>query len=158
MIYPWTVADPLVIKTLLDESFAQADLNARSFIAGAAVTRGQGPDGVDVDLANVRHARRVAERLASPQCCVRKNLRPTDWDLLWLLEGLGEARIAKDLFRKTKIRGSPQDALDDIRRYDPLLEGHPLIEVSRAQAALAMASQSRDDVRVPGPSNTCAAR
>src|SRR5579871_1301060 len=142
----WAVPNPLAIKMLLDEAFPVAGLDAKSIIRGNAVT-GMLVDEVDVDLASERHLRRSAESLQPPQCCKAGDLRPTPWDLLWLLEGLSEDRISKSLDREIEQLGLPDEALEAIHRYEPLLDGLPSFELERARAALAMYQKSADDTR-----------
>jgi hypothetical protein len=142
----WAVPDPLVIKALLDETFPIAGLDAGSVVRGRAVT-GASVDEVDVDLINERHLRRAAAALQPGPCCRAGALRPTEWDLLWLLEGLSEDRISKSLRREIDQQGLPEEALQDIHRYEPLLNGRPALELSRTRAALALYGKSPDDTR-----------
>jgi hypothetical protein len=142
----WAVPDPLVIKALLDETFPIAGLDAKSIIHGNAVTA-VSIDEVDIDLANERHVRRSAATLQPAPCCKAGELRPTGWDLLWLLEGLSEDRISKSLRREIDQQGLPEDALEAIHRYEPLLNGRPTLELSRSRAAFAIYQKSADDTR-----------
>jgi len=145
-LHGWAVPDPLVIKALLDKTFPIAGLDAGSVVRGRAVT-GVSVDDVDVDLTNERHLRRAAAALQPVPCCRAGALRPTEWDLLWLLEGLSEDRVSKSLQREIEQQGLPQEALQDIHRYEPLLNGRPALELSRARAALALYEKSPDDTR-----------
>jgi hypothetical protein len=99
---------------------------------------------VDVDLANARHVRRAADHIQPPLCC---SLRPSEWDLLWLLEGLSEDRISVSLWRMISLQGLPGAAIEALTRYEPLLSGHPALEAARAQAAISLGYKSLDDVR-----------
>jgi hypothetical protein len=143
----WAVPDGLVVKTLLDQSFPVGGLDAKSLIQGSAVARGTTPDEVDLDLANERHLRRIAAQLDPTACCKTRELRPTRWDLLWLLEGLSEGRITKSLERETTLQALAEPAWEAIGRYEPLLSGKPTFELSRSIVALALYHKSADDVR-----------
>ncbi len=142
----WKVAPALVIKALLDEAFPIAGLDARSVVGGRDVT-GTPVDEVEVDLTNERHLRRAAAALQPSPCCRTGELRPTEWDLLWLLEGSSEDRISKSLRREIELQGLPEEAMQDIHRYEPLLVGRPALELDRARAALAIYQKSGDDTR-----------
>lgn len=142
----WSVVDPLVIKALLDQTFPIPGLDTKSILLGNAVTRSAAPDDVEVDLSNERHVRRAATQIEPVACCKARDLRPTQWDLLWLLEGLGEGRISKSLERQISLQAVPESALQNLNRYEPLLSGQPALELSRSDAAGLMYNKSVDDM------------
>jgi hypothetical protein len=144
---PWADDDPMLVKTMLDAAFPEPGLDASSFVRGTAIARAETVDNLDIDLANMRHVRRAAEHITAPGCCPPHGLRPVDWDLLWLLEGRTEGRIARSLWRITALQGLPESTLDELRRYDPLLSGLPSLEAARATAAVEEAYKAPDDTR-----------
>jgi tetratricopeptide (TPR) repeat protein len=66
---------------------------------------------------------------------------------LWLLEGLSEQRMVASLYLTTSLQGLPQSSMQTLARYEPLLSGHPALATARAEAAVAIAYKSPDDVR-----------
>lgn len=144
---PWSVAEAMDIKQLIDTAFPVPGMDAQSLLKGMAVARGELPDEVDTDLATARHVRKAVESIQIEPCCHTGGAGVTRWDLLWLLEGLAETRIAKSLNRETYLRGLPAEAMDVLNRIEPLFSGHPRLAVARAWAALKMAENSPDDMR-----------
>jgi hypothetical protein len=143
----WSVPDPLMVKALLDLSHPVPEFDARSLLRGNAVTHAVALDEVEVDLANERHIRRAVTQIEPGECCRTPSLRLTQWDLLWLLEGATEARIAKSLWRQTTLQGLPEATLQQVSRYEPLLRGQPLLEMARSEAALRLYQKAGDDTR-----------
>ncbi len=135
----WSVADPLVIKALLDRTFPVPELAARKVLVGGTVGE------IEVDLANERHVRRVATQTEPGACCKTAALRPAPWDLLWLFEGLADESVRKNLLRQLEFQGVPTEAMADISRYEPLLIGQPVLEAARSEAAGQIAGKSTDD-------------
>jgi hypothetical protein len=143
----WSLPDPLLIKALLDGAFPVQGLDANSIMRGGAVARNELPDAVDVDLTNVRHVLRAAAQIDPPQCCRMREVHPTAWDLLWLLEGRSEARISKSLDLQISLQGLPQSALHEISRYEVLMSGEPALALRHTEAALSLYQKSADDMR-----------
>ena len=143
----WALDDPLVIKGLLDEIYPIAGLDVASILRGNTVAHAAAPDEIEVDLTNERHVRRAAAEIEPSKCCTTRSLRPTQWDLLWVLEGRADSRIFRNLWHQTHLQGLPRDALQQLSRYDPLLRGQPLLELARSQAAVSMFQGSSDDTR-----------
>jgi hypothetical protein len=143
----WSVPEAMTIKSIMDDNFPVPGMELKSMLAGMAVTRGDFPDDVDIDLATARHIRRAAETIPAARCCAAGSPEATQWDLLWLIEGLAESRIRQSFMRESHLRGLPGEALEIMTRLDPLFSGHPRLSAMRALAALDMHEHSRDDVR-----------
>jgi hypothetical protein len=137
---PWKVAPALAIKTFLDAAFPVPDLSASSFLKGSRVVRNEPPDEVDIDLVSVRHLDRVANELPAVDCCIGPKLGTGGWEMLELMQSLLESRIAKALYLESGLQGRPTDAIRDLSRYEPKLEGHPVISMARANAMVSMYS------------------
>jgi tetratricopeptide (TPR) repeat protein len=144
---PWWRFDPLVIKALLDWAFPAEGLDAKTLVGNSVAMRGAPPDDVDADLGNVRHIRHAAEQLEVEPCCAGGALRPTRWDLLGLLEGMSEWRVISSLQREIVQQGLPEEALDELNRYEPLYGGQPEIELERARAAWTVGAKRPADER-----------
>ena len=143
----WFVGEPLRLKKILDDAFPLPGMDAKSLVVGSAVARSNLPDAVELDIAIARHVRKTAASLEVDACCNSDNPRPTRWDLLWLLEGLGEGRMSKSLNRMSAIQGLPATAIADLDRYEAFFSGHPLLSLARANAALKIGRDSPDDER-----------
>ena len=143
----WSVPEAMTIKLIMDENFPVPGMELESMVTGVAVTRGDLPDDVDLDLAIARQIRRAAATIPAARCCAAGSPEATQWDLLWLIEGLAESRIRQSFMRESQLRGLPGEALEIMTRLDLLFSGHPRLSAIRAWAALAMVEQSRDDVR-----------
>jgi len=148
---PWSNIDPLVIKRVLDAAFPLAGLDADSLVRGSAVVNGQAVTNDAVDMANVRHLRQAAEAIP-PTHSGLAALRPTQWDLLWVLEGLTESRIAKEIYQEIDLRGQMRAALEMADRKEPFFGGNPLIAAARAGAAARLVHGSAPEIaRALGP-------
>lgn len=143
----WSVPEAVTIKQIIDEAFPVPGMELDSMMAGMAITRGELPDDVDIDLAIARQIRKAAEMIPTAPCCAASSPEATRWDLLWLIEGLAETRIKKSLVRESNLRGLPAEALEILNRLEPLFSGHPRLSLTRARAAIDMYEDSRDDVR-----------
>jgi hypothetical protein len=143
----WRAADAEEIKTALDEAFPVTGLDLNSLIHGNSVARDEDVDHVDVDLANIRHARKVIAQLETAPCCRSRDLRPTRWDLLWALEGAAEYRISRALAILILQQGLPDRAMQTMARYETLLKGNPYMTAMSALAVKSMAQKSPDDER-----------
>jgi hypothetical protein len=143
----WFTPNAESIKTAFDQAFPSEELALGSIVRGGSIARGAMPDEVDIDLANIRHAHRVTATLQVSPCCRTRNLQPARWDLLWLLEGLAEDRIDRDLQAMIFIQADSAGALAAIARYEPMLTGHPRMTALSASAAIRAAAKSRDDTR-----------
>jgi hypothetical protein len=144
---PWVVHDPILIKRSLDRSFPVSGLDIRAVVTGQALTGKGIPDDVDIDIASMRHLRSVARTLGASGCCDSQNLRASRADLLDVFVSLTEGRITKALFRTSQLQGSNAASLQALERYRPLLDGHPLISLARAEASAGMLDQASDDER-----------
>lgn len=137
----------LPIKQTLDAAFPTEGFDARSVVRGSTVARGAPADTIDIDIANARHVRQVASHLAVPECCHSNTLQAGEWDLLWLLQAVGERRIDKALFCMTKCQDRPKQSIEDVNRYEPFFSGHPMLAVATAEASNAIMYRSPDDER-----------
>jgi len=144
---PWQSNEPVLFKLMLDQAFPEPSLDAKSIVSGAATARGQFVDDVAMDLANVRHVRRAVAHLQPSVCCTPETLRPTEFDLLWLLQGFVEERISSSLQRMVSMQDLSESALENLTRYEPLLSGHPALEAIRAAASIDIGQKSPDDIR-----------
>lgn len=143
----WFWPDARPIKEALDQAFPSKELGLEALSRGHAVARQQTLDEVDIDLANTRHARQAAVGLKVLPCCHSQDLRPSRWDLLWMLEAVALERINGAIERSVFIQGSSRAALATIDRYAPLFKGHPRMTALSAHAALRVAQASPDDER-----------
>ena len=98
-----------------------------------------------LDLASVRHARRVAGQLKPSSCCDVASLVAGPWDVLWLTEALGQARIVNSLEKLIRMQGLQSQAQERLLRYQPLLAGDPQFEIMKADAQVEMLRASPDD-------------
>jgi len=144
---PWGVPDALDVKSLLDRNLPVAGFDAKSIVAGNALTAAARNDEIEIDLANERHVRRVAAQIQPAACCKTSALRPAQWDLLWLLEGMADGRISKSLDVQINSQALAQHAMEEIHRYEPLLNGQPSLELRRLQAAARLYEKSTEDTR-----------
>jgi hypothetical protein len=148
---PWTVDAPEKIKLLLDRWFPTPGLDLRTIEENDTLLgTGQGelPD-VAVDIAIARHIHRLVAQIKPVICCTTEQPGASQWDLLWLLEGRSEARIAKEMYRMTALQGNSKEALSVLDHYEPLFGGHPWLEAIRALTASDLAHVDPDDLR-PG--------
>jgi hypothetical protein len=144
---PWKVAPALAIKVMLDAAFPVPDLAAQTVLEGSTVTHRHLPDDIEVDRISFRHLERVAEEMAAPRCCAEPNLESTGWEMLSLFQSLLESRIGKAQYLETRLQNDPVDALRGLDRYEPMLEGHPVIVLARANAAIELLLASSGDVK-----------
>ena len=142
---PWGAIDPIIPKMLLDQTFPMRGLDLRSEVQGSVAAHGEIPDEVTMDLASVRHARRVTEQLQPTACCSIDSLAAGPWDALWLTESLAAARIVNSMEKLIRMQGLASEALQSLARYEPLLAGYPDLEVVKADAQVQILQGSPDD-------------
>jgi hypothetical protein len=133
---PWKVAPALAIKAILDTAFPVPDLAADTVLEGSGVVRNNPPDDVNFDLISFQHLERVENDLRGPGCCVGPSVGSGGWELLTLMRSLVESRVDKALYRETRLQNRSDDALRDLERYEPSLEGHPVLVLARANASI----------------------
>jgi hypothetical protein len=143
---PWSNGEALVIKQALDAAFPIAGMDVDSLLQGGVVVTAEPPSVENIDIANVRHVRQAAEGIPPTQCCQASTLRPTRWDLLWLLEGLAESRVAKMIYQTIDLQGQMEDALTTVDRDEVFFGGNPLLAAARAAAAGRLMYRSSPDV------------
>ena len=143
----WSDGDPAITKVLLDQNIPEPGLELQVLAQGMAVARATTLDPIELDLANMRHIRRATEHMSVSAFGSPSDLRPQPWDLLWLLEGLAEGRIVKQLWKRVFLQEAPESAMSDLTRYAPLLSGHPALSAAQACAAVQLAQRGPDDTR-----------
>ena len=146
-IDPWSEGDAPSVKALLDWAFPEPGLDANSLVSGGVAAGKPEADDVDLDMASVRHVRRAAGHMNASTCCTARSLEPSTWDVLWMAEGLNEARMLASLTVMTDMQALPKDALEKLSRYEPLLGGHPGLAARSCTAQAQMARQAADDSR-----------
>jgi hypothetical protein len=146
-IDPWSQGDALKVKLLLDWAFPEPGLDAKSLVTGTALAGEQQADGVDLDMASARHVRRAAEHVNPLGCCTPHSLQPSKWDVLWMAEGLNEARMLASLEVMIAMQGLPEEAVEKVSRYEPLLGGHPGLAAKACTAQGHIALKAADDSR-----------
>jgi hypothetical protein len=142
----WSVTPAPVVKSLLDGVFPVVGQDLKSLVQGNAVVRDQLIDETAIDLGSVRHMRKIADSLPAPSCCAPASRQPGARDVLALLQSVLESRIGASFNRDIMVKGLPEDALRTLDRYEPLMDGHPVIVLARAQAANTMAMQAPQDL------------
>jgi hypothetical protein len=143
----WSVGDPLTLMQSLDASFPSQGSGVNAVTKGSSVVRGEPADDIAIDIEIGRRERQTAARLDVPECCHSQQLRPTAWDLLWLMNSLSERRIDKMLQRLDEAQGQPEGAISALARYEPFFNGHPLLTADAAHAAWIIGANSPDDER-----------
>lgn len=143
---PWSNGDALVIKQALDGAFPIAGMDSDSLVRGNAVVTSEPPSEENIDIANLRHIRRVAEDTPPARCCAVGTLGPTNWDLLWLLEGLAESRVAKSIYQTIHQQGQMREAIEMLDRDELFFGGNPLLAAVRAEAAVRLLQTSSPDI------------
>lgn len=143
---PWSNGEPLVIKRLLDAAFPIAGIDADSLLQGGVVVAAELPSDDSIDIADMSHVRQAAGEIPPAQCCASDMLRPTQWDLLWLLEGLAESRVAKVIYQTIDVQGQMQDALTLLDHDEMFFGGNPLLAAARFEAAALLKYRTSPDV------------
>jgi hypothetical protein len=143
---PWSVEPAVVPKYLMDEVFPVQGLDARTLLEGGIIVRAPADD-ISVDSATARHARRFVETANTVPCCDAGSAKLNTWDLMFLLEGRGEARISRELYRLVRMQGLPEEAAVAFARYDDLFSGHPLLAGMRAEFSTRMSYKATLDTR-----------
>jgi hypothetical protein len=142
----WQVEPAVGLKYLMDEVFPVPGLDARTLLEGGNVV-GPSVDDITIDTTTARHVRRFVETASTVPCCTATSAMPNAWDLVFLLEGRGEARIAKELNRLVNVQGLPEQAARAFARYDDLLSGHPDIAAMHAEFSIQSAHAAMNDMR-----------
>ena len=142
----WSVESAAEIKRVLDDVYPLAGLDLQSLTRGGIVLL-EPVDDIAIDTATIRHIRRFVEAAAPVPCCTLSSSRLSLWDIVFLLEGRDEARIAKDLNLMINLQALPQDADRALNRYEQIFSGDPLIEAFRAELYARLGRKAADDQR-----------
>ena len=127
----WHVDDNLTVKELLDRHFPIKGFSLKELAyANMVVGRGEYPEMLDT--AATEHVRKVLNA-AAPVLLANGDSGPVPLDLLRLFDSIGLANIAQGI-NIGFWRGNPQEVLDDVDRYKPLFDQHPLMEWYRSHA------------------------
>jgi hypothetical protein len=144
---PWTVNSPLSIRNAFERSFPVAGLDTRPVVE-RSIFAGRGTvDDVEFDIALIRHLKAVQYTLQAEACCAKDAFAGSPADLLDVFVSQIEGRISKSIELMSIYQGLPSSAIEALNRYHPILDGHPLLSLARAQAAQEMLSSATDDVR-----------
>jgi hypothetical protein len=133
---PWQVPTAPQIRSLIDEIVPRPSLDAAP----------PSDDDYDVaiDVAAARHLRKVTQSIdlktAGPA--------PNSFDLIWLLEGVAESRLVKELDRVGRWYGLPRRAVTLFDKYRPMFDGHPALALQESKNAAEIAQEADDDERL----------
>ena len=144
---PWKVASAAALKVLLDRSFPIPDLSLSAVTKGLAIARESLPTDIEIDLASVRHLGRIVDGLPAPTCCIDRDGSMGGWSLLALMQSLVETRIGKSFYRLAELQGQADRAAAYAELYASTMEGHPVIALARALAAIGMVEAHSDTAK-----------
>jgi hypothetical protein len=141
----WARTDPAAVKVVLDVLAPAPGLALKDLLVGSAVVSSDAATETGIGVASFRHLAKALGTMHPGECCSAATRGAVRWQWLWLIEGLTQANVFKDMERMNERQGLPKSALEAAQKFDNYLEGHPDFELARARALAAQGRLAAND-------------
>jgi hypothetical protein len=130
----WVQFGNLDFKKLLNKWFPIEGPAIESLVKGAMTVGDSDKSRSLVDFSVHNHVISLLTHDPAGFCCAYDPTRPSNLDLLDLVEAMAIGNLARRIELQTVYQGLPERAISESDRLDAVYVGHPLMTLKRAQA------------------------
>lgn len=128
----WSLESNQDIKKLLDQYYPVVGASAKQIDMKQFVMK-SGRDPIEIDLSVQAHVNTFVRDSDIWMNNSYTNIDPSDSDILFLLESIGQANLHKKIDYQHHIQGNVEHALKLINRYYDIYPEHPAFSAQRAE-------------------------
>lgn len=145
--WPWTTQPNLIIKEMMDQAFPVENFTAKGLVT-SKIALGLSPlEGPEVELCAYEHYYQIHKKNGGALYADANVTYVNPSDYLQLLYEISEANLISEIYKSARMRGLADEALEKIRKYDPVYKGLPVMAMLESEALNLKARSSRGEER-----------